>query len=833
MNHRSLIRCARALAFAGAAATLLAIPATAQNPFLPPSAHKQFAPDRAFNLKNVLIDLKVDYKNKMFTGTVENTMVPFKDGTTVITLHCGPNLKINSCTVNGASATFKRDGQILSITSPTALPAGKPVSVVTRYAAGDKTFHNGIMADSGFHWIKPNGGSKLRVGFWTQGESELNREWVPTWDYPNNLATSETRVTVPADWTVIGNGTLMANTLSADKKSRTFDWKMTLPHATYLISLVGGPFDTKTVQWRGIPVMYVVPKGRAGLIDSSFSDTPDMLSYFSDLLGVKYAWPKYAENAMFDFGGGMENVSATTLPDGALTDPREGFRNMASLNAHELAHQWFGDLVTCRDWGNLWLNEGFATYFEAMYMEHSRGNVGYAYEINGDMNGYIGESKRYKRPTATNMYPYPDAMFDGHTYPKGASILHTIRRLLGDKLFFGGIGHYLKTYGHTNVVSADLCRALTDYSGYNLEPVFQQWVWAPGHPVLDPTWTYDDAAHSVKLTVKQTQDTKDGTPVYSWPAKVGLIANGKLVRVPVNLSKTEETFSIPSAERPDAVLLDPDHDFLREVPDLHWSTEQLPAIVQYAPSPIDRSEAFGRMLSGTPSAEAFEIAVKVLKADRGQFPVFRDTHALAAFKHEDLRAFWVEELGHPDFGRRNAAVEALAQLQKTPEETARLQKLVTDQQALAVVVSAINTLNSWDAAAAKPYVLKAATIASPRETVRQAAFAILTAQKAPEAVDLIVKAAAPGGTETIRTIAIDALGRIDPSDAKSKEALLKGLKDDWTTIVLRSAAALVARKDPSGLEALKALKKSPPADAPEGFAAALDVQIAATEKLAK
>ena len=143
-----------------------------------------------------------------------------------------------------------------------------------------------------------------REGFWTQGEAEFNSEWVPTWDYPNDMTTSETIVTVPAAWTVISNGELVKNTLSADKKRRTFDWRLTQPHATYLVSLAGGPFDVKLSTWHGVTLRYVVPKGKGRLIDDSFGDTPDMLSFYSDLLGVKYAWPQYAQSTMFDFGGG-------------------------------------------------------------------------------------------------------------------------------------------------------------------------------------------------------------------------------------------------------------------------------------------------------------------------------------------------------------------------------------------------------------------------------------------------------------------------------------------------------------------------------------------------
>ena len=266
----------------------------------------------------------------MIHGVVENKIVPFHDGLSEVTIMCGKNLNVESCSINGAAATFTRVNDLLKIKPEQPLRADKLATVVTRYSGGAKTVNNGFMADSGFHWIRPDGFDKTHVGFWTQGEPDLNREWIPTWDYPNNLATSEIRTSVPSDWTVVGNGVLKSNTLSADGKTRTFDWQMTIPIATYLISIVGGPFDVKTVDWRGIPLMYVVPKGEGALIDDLFGDTPDMLSFYSDILGVKYCWPKYAEDAMYDFDGGMENAQRDNLFRKALwTDKRSGFRDTA------------------------------------------------------------------------------------------------------------------------------------------------------------------------------------------------------------------------------------------------------------------------------------------------------------------------------------------------------------------------------------------------------------------------------------------------------------------------------------------------------------------------
>jgi len=698
------------------------------SPFSPPQASLHYALDRTCDLTHVAIDIDVDYPNKVYTGHVVNTLVPLRDGITQVRLMAGPIVEISKLTVDGQSAKYTRDGRNLLIsTSP--LKKGKPLSIAIDYVGKDakgRAFGSG----GGWHWINPREGAPAtRVGFWTQGESEFNSDWAPTWDYPNDLTTSEESCTVPADWTVIGNGVLKSNTLSVDGKRRTFKWDMKLPHATYLLTLAGGPVSVKKDKWEGIDLWYVVPKGQEQYIDSTFGDTKDMLSFYSKILGVKYPWPKYAQSAMYDFGGGMENVSATTLGDGELTEPRAGFWNAASINSHELGHQWFGDLVTCKDWSDTWLNESFATIMQFLYFEHSRGKTAYDQEIEDAISEYLVEARRYKRPLSTKMYSNGDAMFDSHTYPKGGVILHTLRRYLGDDNFFAGLNLYLRTWKHTPVESAQLRRAMTEATGINCEPFWAQWIEKPGHPVLDYTWTYENG--KVLLTVKQNQDTSDGTPIYDIDAKVGLIAGvGNVVRAPIHLSKKEETFAIAAATKPNAVVLDPDHDFLREIPAYHWSDAELPAILQYAPNGGDRSEAMRKMLAslltdpGQRRAELNLIAAAV-KADAGQFPAIRSVRAFGDLADPEYKPLFLALLKHPSFARRAEAVQALGKLPADPEISKRLQELVNDKAPISVVVASIQVLGRWDKAGNKDLFQKALAIPSRNDRIKRAAQAAL------------------------------------------------------------------------------------------------------------
>jgi aminopeptidase N len=692
--------------------------AQTRNPFAPPQARIQYAPDRTCDLLHVAVDLDIDYPNRLYRGTSTSTMSPLRNGITTVMIHAGTTLEILSVKVDGVDAKYRHEGKQLFIdTKP--LVKGKPIKIEVKYQAKNSR-GGGFGSGGGFHWMSPTATNPTRVGFWTQGETDYNSEWAPTWDYPNDLATSETHTTVQSDWDVIGNGVLASTSLSADKKRKTYVWKMTQPHATYLLAVCGGPFDIKKDKWEGVDLWYVVPRGQGYLIDDSFGDTKDMLSFYSKVLGVKYAWPKYAQCAMYDFGGGMENVSVTILGEGSLTEARDGFRRMASLNAHELGHQWFGDLVTCMHWGDAWLNESFATFMESIYMEHSRGKTGYDWEVENNMQSYFAEARRYKRPISTHLFPNFDAMFDSHTYPKGSSVMHTLRRQLGDEAFFAGLNYYLTKWRHTPVESAQLRRAMTEATGINCEPFWAQWIDKPGHPVLDYTWTYD--VGKVKLTVKQTQDTSAGTPIYDIPAKVWLATGASRNTHSIHLTKAEETFEIPSTTKPSAVLLDPNHDFLREIPTLHWDSSELETILQYAPFAADRQEAMNRLLSGSPSDATVRLVVAQLKADTSlEQPVFRQVSALANLNREDLREFWMSQLDHKNMDRQAQAAQALARLPKNAATVAKFRSLINDRAPIQVVVTAINALATWDKAGNADVFRKAQNIRDRRSRIKRAA----------------------------------------------------------------------------------------------------------------
>jgi len=754
------------------------------------NATPKYAPDRTFDLLHVKVQIDVDAKKRSYQGISTNTLSPLRDGAPIV-FHAGANLAIDRVSVDAKPVKFRREGEMIIVES--SAKRGQKVVVSTAFRVVSDP-EGGLMAYGGWHWVEPTAEQPNRVGFWTQGETELNRQWAPTWDYPNDMATSETITRVPADWMVVSNGDLVANTVSGG--IRTVHWRMSQPHVTYLISLVGGPFDIEKAAWRKKELWYVVPRGKKHLIEDSFSDTKDMLDFFSRVTGVEYAWSKYAQNAVYEFGGGMENVSSTTLGEDSLTDRREGFRNMSSLNSHELAHQWFGDFVTCKDWGHIWLNESFATYFQMAYFEHARGANAYTRELVNATQSYLDEAKRYQRPIATNRYPDGDAMFDSHAYPKGGMVLHTLRRHLGDAAFYEGIKHYLTKHRHEPVETSQFCRAMSESSGINLEPFFDQWVYKPGHPVIDYAWKQEGG--QVVLTIQQLQDTSKGTPLYDIKTEALVIAKGKLTRFPVHLKDKETTVRMPVASA-DAVVLDPDRDFLSEMR-RNAEDKELPAIAEFAPDAFVRSSAIQRMVvSNQPGA--IELAVRLLDKDMGLHPVVESLQFMVGKKDEVLKGFFRRQLAHPSIERRASAVRGLAAIGLSAEDAAKIRSLINDTEGYSVVTSAISTL---DPERDLDVLIKAAGMPSKDARIANAALGILVRSKSDRVAAVVLRTADSQDYET-RLAGLRRLGSL-PVGPEGQRRLTAALKSQDAGVLEAAVSSIETNKDKAMLAAVRAVK---------------------------
>src|SRR6266705_2462589 len=365
-------------------------------------------------------------------------------------------LTIQSVTLNKAAAKFETSADKLIISLPSAAKAGDKFEVAIRYMGKPA---------KGMYFILPDKDYPDRPKqIWTQGESEDTRYYLPTYDYPNDRLTTETILTVPSSWITVSNGKLISVS-DAGKGLKTWYWKESVPSSTYLITVVAGEFDEVKDTWRGIPLTYYAPKGRGDRLPINYGRTPAMMELFSKKFGVDYAWEKYAQVMVDEFvAGGMENSSATTNASSSLVHPKlapEYLTGEDDLISHELGHQWFGDLVTCKDWGDVWLNEGFATFLEAVWTEAHYGKDEADYERWNFTREWFASNNLWNKPLVRHDFD-DSSEFDGNAYGKGAWILYMLRHQLSEEVFYRSIKHYLEVNRGKNVVTADLAKAIEE-----------------------------------------------------------------------------------------------------------------------------------------------------------------------------------------------------------------------------------------------------------------------------------------------------------------------------------------------------------------------------------
>jgi aminopeptidase N len=353
---------------------------------------------------------------------------------------------------------------------------------------------------------------------WSQGEEEDNHRWFPTYDAPNDKATWDMTVTVPSEFMVVSNGTLISDTPVAAKQ-HTVHWRQLRPSSTYLVSLIVSPLvtvrDSVKSGDRYVQLEYNVYAPDTALARRAFAPTAQALSLYERLTGVQYPWTRYAQTEVAEFPyGGMENVGATTLYD-PMPDARAYLDHpyfVEQVVPHELAHQWFGDYVTTVDWVNEWLNEGFATFMNGQYL-------GAAFGKRAEQDFFLSQYLQYRQTDAKRRIAVT-GLAEDILYNKGSSILEMLKLALGDTQFWAVIHDYLTTHSYGNVVTSDLSHSIQKVTGQNMDWFFDEWVYKAGHPEFVVTQSYDSTARRLTLTVAQTQTPRTDTLIDTYDEKI-------------------------------------------------------------------------------------------------------------------------------------------------------------------------------------------------------------------------------------------------------------------------------------------------------------------------
>jgi aminopeptidase N len=417
---------------------------------------------------------------------------------------------------------------------------------------------DGRPVEKGLYFINPDGKNPNKPRqLWTQGETTGGSSWFPTLETPNEKFTQDVFVTVEEKQLSVSNG-LLLNQIRHPNGTRTDHWHQSLPHAPYLVALVVGDFfKASDTTADGMEVSYYVDSTYAPYARKIFGRTPDMISFFSKLFDVPYPWEKYAQIVVKDFvSGAMENTTATILQEETHMVDRDLIDgNSDALIAHELAHHWFGNLVTCEDWGQLPLNESFANYAEYLWEEHRSGKAAADWSGYLEALQYFAEAQTKRVDMIRYFYENPDHMFDSHSYAKGGRILHMLRNYVGDEAFFKSLSHYLKKKQFGTAELADLRLAFEEITGKDLNWFFDQWFYRPGHPELIVSHHYLPAPNRLTLRVQQVQDRTQST-LYRLPIAVEVWVKGQKRVLPIVIDRPDQEFNFVVETAPDLVRFD-------------------------------------------------------------------------------------------------------------------------------------------------------------------------------------------------------------------------------------------------------------------------------------
>ncbi|CCI14075.1 Aminopeptidase [Microcystis aeruginosa PCC 9806] len=549
-----------------------------RQPFELPGAKPHYNPDQPGQVNHIFLDLIIDIPRQSFQGSCQITLTPIRQGISSLTLDA-VDLNINSVFIEGISQPFDYDRSLLTIhlLQPTS---DKPIILTINYQVKQPQRGLYFIGPDEYYPDKP-------MQVWTQGEDEDSRFWFPCFDYPGQLATSEIRVKIPQPYIAISNGELIS--VATVGEDRIYHWSQKQIHPTYLMTLAVGDFAELCDSWNGVPVTYYVEKGREEEGQRSMGKTPRMIEFFSQKFGYPYPYPKYAQVCVDDFiFGGMENTSTTILTDRCLIDQRASIDHTwtESLVAHELAHQWFGDLVVIKHWSHAWIKEGMASYSEVLWTESEYGKAAASYYLLGEARSYLEEdTSRYRRPIVTHVYREAIELYDRHLYEKGACVYHMIRSILGEDLFAKAIQTFVRDNAHKTVETVDLLRAIEKATGYNLLFLFDQYVYRGGHPDYKVAYSWDNQNNLAQLTVTQTQDEKE---LFDLKIPVAFAyLNSEYLTYNLRIHQKEQSFYFPLAQKPDFVKFDRGNNFLKTVT-LEYPIGELKAQLQQDPDPISR-----------------------------------------------------------------------------------------------------------------------------------------------------------------------------------------------------------------------------------------------------
>lgn len=524
---------------------------------------------RDFDIIHTDLDLSFDYKNQVVIGMAKLRIAPYFSPKQLLVLDA-QDFEISKITFsrneNSNPIEYQYADEQIQILLPELLTRNDTFEIEIEYKAyperNNSPGSEAITDTKGLYFIDPLDTIPSKpTMIWTQGETNHNSKWFPTIDSPNEKFTQLIKLTVADDLVTVGNGELIKQEELGNGLRKDY-WEMKLPHSAYLTAFAIGNFDVIKANWEDVPLGYYVEKGFGKGAEKVFANTPEMIGFFSDLVGVRYPWPKYDQVVVRDFvSGAMENTTASIFMEELRMNEREAIDSeMDYIIAHELFHQWFGDYVTIESWSNLTLNEGFANYSEFLWNEYKYGADAAKLKLIAETENYFAEAETKESNLIRFQYKNAEDLFDSHSYSKGGAIIHMLREYLGKEVFYSALKQYLTTHAFGTVEVNDLRMAFESISGEDLNWFFNQWFLDKGHPDLIFEVDYSQP-NNVGVTITQQQDLKSN-PLYRLPIEVSWYVKGIRQSKTLTLEKVNQSFELHNGDAVDLVFIDEEKNIL-------------------------------------------------------------------------------------------------------------------------------------------------------------------------------------------------------------------------------------------------------------------------------
>lgn len=787
--------------------------------FALPGSKSQYGPDKTVAVEHIDLHLRPHLEEQSLAGVCTTRVRALDEPVSHVSLNA-VDLVIDSVARDGVSLEFNVREHRLNVTFAPPIAAGETAEFAISYHV--------VKPRHGLFFVRPTKEYPNKIPHaWTQSQDENARFWFPCFDYPHAKQSTSTTVVVPKGQFALANGALIERSDDAD--TTTFVYRQDVPHPTYLMTLVVGPFVEVQQRAAGAnktPISYYVLPGREADGERAFAKTPEMIEVFEAKIKTAYPYARYSQIAVSDFiFGGMENTSATTQTDRTLHDEAAHLDFSSDpLVSHELAHQWFGDLLTCRDWSHAWLNEGFATYFECVWREADLGYDEYLYDVFGCVARYLDEGgSRYSRPIVCNRFRDPIELFDRHLYEKGGAVLHMLRGELGEARFWRSIARYVERNAQRNVETIDLIRAIEEETGRNMRGFFDQWVFRAGHPEIEVSMDWDQKRNVATVTIDQKQKIDERSPAFTFDVGIGfvseahstLMADAGLVklagekRVRIRVERAHETITVPLDAEPKMVRFDPGAFLLADVT-YKFGADVCAAILAGEPDPVSRIRA-ARALAKDGSHRAREALAKAFLDE--PFWGVLDEVAVALGK---TRAPWAREIltraiGHAHPKVRRGIADALGNFRSEDVATALL-PLAQKDASYFVRAAALTSLGKTRDPRAFDVLVSAIKEHTWNGVVAAGAARGLSELADDRAVAPLIAATALGQDEGLRRAAVPALARaaalvVEPR-TKIVDAVTALLDDSMFLVQLAAILAAESIADARLLPALDRLAHS-------------------------